>query len=163
MRIKWDLEGLNKLKKELENHSSFEREMERTAKEIAIELRKMIKDETPIGTTHKLKNGWVGEYEITKTIGGFRVEFGNKVPYASSVNYGHPSHNQFNKGGEPYLVSHRVKVPTPYPQQNPVSPYWVYGWFFVENSIVTMEYNPKLNKIIMNGLRRWWRDCCNGK
>ena len=25
--------------------------------EIAIELRKMIKDETPIGTTHKLKNG----------------------------------------------------------------------------------------------------------
>ena len=162
MRIKWDLEGLNKLKRGLEDYSSFSKEMERTAKEIASELRKMIKDETPVGETRRLKNGWVGQFEVTKTIGGFRVEFGNKVEYARAVNYGHSSHNQFNKGGEPYFVHHRVKVPTPYPQQNPVSPQWVYGWFFVENSIVTMADNPKLDKIIINGLRRWWRGCCGG-
>ena len=162
MRIKWDMKGFNILKKNLQTMDLFQNEMQKTAKQIAKELRDMIRDKTPVGETRTLRNGWVGEYRITKTEEGFVVEFGNKVEYAKAVNYGHPSHNQYNKDGEPYLVSHRVKIPTPHPMQNPVSPNWVYGWFFVENSIVTMADNPQLNKLLINGLRRWWRTCCNG-
>ena len=73
MRIKWDLEGLNKLKRGLSDYSAYSNEMEKVAKSIAVELREMIKEETPVGATSKLRNGWIGPYQITKTIGGFRV------------------------------------------------------------------------------------------
>ena len=163
MKLEWDFSELTDFADNLVKTSTFSKAMEEVAKKLAKYLRDLIRDETPVGQTGRLKAGWEqGEVGllVTRESHGFLVEFTNKVEYASYVNYGHESHNQF---GGPYLVRRRIKVPTAYPQQNPKSPYWVYGWFFVEQSIITAEDSPELMKLLMKSLTEWWEGCARGR
>lgn len=158
IEVVWDFSDVNRFKNNLAAGEIFEKQMERTAKELAKKLKQMIKQFTPV-KTGKLKRGWNGNYKITKQKDGFLVEFTNNVEYARWVNYGHRSFNQYNKGGSPYIVKHRTVMLNSRWGQT-ASPYYVYGWFFLETGVLLTE-EQQANRIIANGLRRFWRECIN--
>ena len=132
-------------------------------KEIAQALHEALVKNTPV-VTGKLKSGWNSaenlSFKVEKVDGGYEVTLINNVEYASSVNYGHPSHNQFNKGGTPYVVKNRVKVPVANPLQNPADATWVWGHFFVEASVAQTDQQVK--QIIDKNLRKYLKRWSNG-
>ena len=162
MKNNWDFSDWDNFIKKLLDFSTFENEMLECAKNITKELRKIVIKNTPVATG-RLVSGWKDEYIIKRYKSGFEIEFRNYVNYAASVNYGHPSYNQYNVGGSPYLVKRRIKVTTPNSLQNPKSAYWVWGRFFVEESIILFNSSDELEKIVMRYLKKWWGKIINGK
>lgn len=158
MKLEWDFSELNKFAKNLGQISKFEREMQVAAKELSHELLKQIKILTPIGDSYKLLNGWNGnDFAVKKVAGGFEVLIVNTTEYASAVNNGHYSHNQFNKGGEPYVVNNRtVPFDTKFGKDYPTDKTYVFGYFFVENGILQLKNTTKIEQIIFNKLQKWW-------
>jgi hypothetical protein len=164
MKIVWDFHELVEFGERLNDYPKFESYLKSATQEIAKALHKALVTRTPV-VTGKLKQGWnSGEnlaFTVQKVKDGYLVELTNNVEYASHVNYGHPSHNQFNKGGQPYVVRNRVKVPVADPRQNPKSQYWVFGRFFLENSVV--EVDEQLEQIVSKELQKWLEWCVSGK
>lgn len=164
MKIEWDFDNLFAFGNRLSDFHNYETAIMTATQEIAKALHKALLTRTPV-VTGKLMQGWNSadnlSFKVQKVKRGYMVELINNVEYASSVNYGHPSHNQFNKGGKPYVVRNRIKVPVADKRQNPVSQYWVFGRFFLENSIVEVE--DQLNAIIAKELQKWLEWCVNGK
>lgn len=159
MRIKWDLDELYDFGEQLKDFSRFEAHAQRIVKDISKELLKHLKNLTPVGETGELIKGWDGNYfAVTKVDDGYEVLLVNTTPYASDVNDGHMSYNQF---GGPYKVhdSRRVKVPTPYKWQRGNKTYYVYGHFFVERSIIQLAETKKIEAIILREIQRWWEGC----
>ena len=145
------------------NEEVFEAAIMTATQEIARELHEALVKNTPV-ITGKLKSGWNSEenlsFKVEKVDGGYKVTLINDVEYASAVNYGHPSHNQYNKGGTPYVVKNRIKVPVANPLQNPADATWVWGHFFVEASEAQTE--PKCYNIVQKNLRKYFRRWLSG-
>lgn len=158
MKLKFDTRELVDFSKRLKNFSEFERACKEIAQEITKVLHKMLITNTPV-VTGELRLGWSGgtncSYIVKKVWGGYRVELINDVPYALSVNDGHYSYNQY---GGPYEVKNRT---VPYTQGNN-APTFVFGHFFVEKSILTLENSKKLEKIVYKELEKWFGWCVNG-
>lgn len=160
MRLDWDFSELETFAQRLENTAVFDKYCEQITKQIAEELHKRLKANTP-KRTGQLVKGWGNTaFVVTRTSAGFQIELTNNVAYALSVNDGHYSYNQFNKGGVPYVVKHRT---VPYTQGRSDATF-VYGRFFVERSIVELEENNSLlREIIFTQLKSWFRWCASGK
>ncbi len=162
MKIEWDLSELTEFVERVSDVSIFEQHMTNATRELAYILRDMVKKHTPV-KTGKLKSGWDGSgntnYKVIQTKTGFKVELVNEVDYARYVNYGHRSHNQFNKGGKPYTVTRR-SVPLDGRWGQTATEYYVYGHFFVEKGVLDSE--QKLDHVINKHLKRWWKECLSG-
>ena len=167
MKLEYDFKAIYEFGKKLRNYEQFEQTVMEATQELAKILHRILKKNTPVDTG-ELKAGWDGEnlkYKVEKVNGGYEVTFTNKVEYAWWVNYGHLSYNQFNVGGEPYEVKNRVKVTSPKQWQNDVSAYkdapayFVYGHFFVEQSVLAME-KKNLEKTLYKELEKWFEWCC---
>lgn len=134
---------------------------------LATELYVLLKQFTPV-KTGELRSGWKsGNFQVQAEKDGYFVELINDVKYASDVNYGHYSRNQF---GGPYLVKNRAEgyesdQPSLYKKyesgySSPSDPdKFVFGRFFVEKSIMSLERNKAIDRIVMDCLEDWWEDC----
>ena len=162
MKLKWDFHELYDFGERISNVSKFEKVCEEATRELAKVFQNMLINETPV-VTGQLAAGWGGSkncsYTVKQMKSGFKVEFVNEVPYAKYVNDGHYSYNQYNVGGDPYVVKRR-KVP--YYQGNSDATF-VFGHFFVEKSIVKLENGIELNKVLRKELQKWFGWCVNGK
>ena len=85
---------------------------------------------------------------------GYQVELINQVEYATYVNDGHYSYNQFNKGGQPYVVKNRT---VRYYQGNRDKTF-VFGVFFVEKSVVEVG-NSRIEQYVFPHIEKWFRWC----
>lgn len=164
MKLKWDIKEWVDFGQRVGNVVTFNERMEKATQEIAKKLHKMLIRNTPVDTG-TLQSFWQTSenyaYTIRRVSGGFEVILVNSATYALSVNDGHYSHNQYNKGGTPYVVKHRT--PKMYTVEGAnTDETFVFGHFFVEKSIVEIE-NSNLEKVIRTMLEQWWRWCCNGK
>ena len=160
MKMKWDAKQLIEFGNRIADLTKFQQTVQEATREIAKLLHTMLLQNTPV-KTGKLKTGWKSEenyaYVVVKVKNGFEVTLTNNVEYALSVNDGHYSYNQYNVGGKPYVVKNRT---VPYTQGNK-APTFVYGRFFVENSILDTE--EKLNAVLDKELEKWFRWCVSGK
>lgn len=158
MRLKWDFHELFDFGDKLADLTTFESACKKAVTQIAKELHEMLYQKTPV-KTGQLAAGWGGSenygYVIKELKTCYKVELINQVPYALSVNDGHYSHNQFNKGGQPYIVKHRT---VPYTQGNNDDTF-VFGHFFVEKSILELENSTVLTELLQNELYKWFRGC----
>ena len=159
MKLKWDLSELVAFGDRVATVSKFEEACKAATKQIAKELHEMLFNETPV-KTGQLAAGWGGSenyaYTITDVQNGYKIDLINRVPYALYVNDGHYSYNQY---GGPYEVKNRT---VPYTQGNSDSTF-VFGHFFVEKSILKLENDTVLDRLIEKELERWFRWCVNGK
>ena len=160
MKITWDLHELVEFGERVGNYKNYEKTLETATQELAKAFHKVLKSKTPV-VTGELKNGWDNSKNLSFTVkkekNGYLVELVNEVEYAPYVNNGHYSYNQFNKGGKPYVVRNRT---VPY-TQGTNKPTFVFGRFFVENSIAEIE--EQLDKIISKELQKWLEWCVSGK
>lgn len=162
MELEWDFHELTDFASRLSETAQFESACKATTEEIAKKLLSMLRTNTPV-ETGKLKGGWNGTFTATKVKGGFLVVLKNDVEYASAVNDGHYSHNQFNKGGTPYVVKHRtVPYDSTFGGDYPSDPTYVFGRFFVENSILQLNNTKQIEQILYKQLQQWWKGCFNG-
>lgn len=159
MKLKWDLDELFDFGDRISNVAKFEEVCKKATKQLARELQEMLFNETPV-KTGQLAAGWGGSenyaYTIKELNNAYEVELVNRVPYASYVNDGHYSYNQY---GGAYVVKHRT---VPYTQGKSDSTF-VFGHFFVEKSILKLENSTILDKLLEKELERWFRWCLNGK
>ena len=170
MKVKFDFKQLEEFNDRLQDSAELHKHYKMICRELADVLKETIKNNTPV-KTGKLKAGWDNQnhkasYTVRKNKNGYSVTLYNNVPYADYVNYGHYSYNQYNKGGEPYVVYNRVKVlfRSDYDDLDIDENRYVFGHFFVEQSIVELESFPAvLEKIAEKELLKWWRWCVNGK
>ena len=158
MKIEWDFHEFEDFATRLTEAARFEEACKVATEEIARSLLTMLRNNTPV-ETGKLKSGWDGTFEITRFDTGFEVVLKNTVEYASHVNDGHKAYNQF---GGPYKIHNRVKVKTPHPLQKGDLSMFVFGHFFVENSILQLNDTKQIEQIIYKQLQKWWKGCFNG-
>ena len=159
MKLEWDFKEWYDFADRLNNTEKFQEMCKAFVDELAKALREMLFNNTPV-KTGQLAAGWGGSenysYEIKRLVSGYKVTLYNRVPYAKAVNDGHYSYNQF---GGPYVVNHRT---VPYTQGNKDATF-VFGHFFVEKSILLMENDNEINKLLEKEFERWFRWCVNGK
>lgn len=140
MELEWDFGELEAFGKRLESTAKFYETATTCAHELAKVLHKMLRMYTP-KLTGNLKAGWSRGnnlmFEVMDLGEYYQVTLTNLVEYASSVNDGHRSFNQF---GGPYG--------------------FVPGRFFVEKAIV--ETQDKAESTIYRELKKWWEWCLNG-
>ena len=165
MKFKWDFKELYDFADRLNNTEEFQELCKKFVDELAKELREMLFNNTPV-KTGQLAAGWGGSenysYEIQKLKTGYKVTLYNRVPYAKAVNDGHYSYNKLNKGGDPYVVKNRTdKMHTVKGAIKDDT--YVFGHFFVESTILLMENNNEINKLLEKEFERWFRWCVNGK
>lgn len=159
MKFEWDFTELVRFSNNLEN-DSFKDWMKTATEEIARVLLETIKRKTPV-VTGELLQGWsdnnIGSL-IKVRSNGYEVILVNKVEYASAVNNGHYSYNQYNKGGKPYIVRNRtVPYDGKFGGNYPNADTYVFGRFFVEKSIFELsESKSIIEGIIMEHLQDWW-------
>lgn len=159
MKLKFDFREFDRFANNLSNIARFEQYMKTATKEIAKELLLRMKKFTP-RDTGRLIAGWDGNaFVVTKKNNGFEVLIVNTDKKARWVNDGHRA---FNQHGGPYIIKHRVKVPSPYQWQTGDSAYYVYGHFFVERGILELKNADEVERLIMKELQKWWRGCLNG-
>ena len=159
-KIEWDMSELEDFAKRLENQGKYEKYIQKAAKELAENLRRRIKAKTPLGDTGTLKAGWDSQrgLRVKRSENGFEVQLVNPVYYATWVNDGHRVRNR--KDG-PYLkVKRRVKVPMAARWQESKSDWFVFGHFFVEQAILTVQEDDIAEKLIMDQLEKWIAWCC---
>lgn len=156
MKLEFDLSELVQFGERLQQQDMG---LKRATKELAEMLRLTLKVRTPF-RTGALRAGWDQSkgIRVKKVAGGYEVALVNPVEYAAWVNDGHRVKNR--KDGPDLLVKNRVKVPSPARWQADTSDWYVFGHFFVETSILSMENNGYVEKIIMENLERWLRWCC---
>lgn len=161
MKLKWDFDELFRFGDRISQTNKLEKYLKEVTKRLAKELQEMLFNETPV-KTGQLAVGWGGAenyaYQIIDEGKAYKIELINRVPYAYYVNYGHYSHNQYNKGGQPYVVKNRT---VPYYDGKNTSTY-VFGHFFVEKSILKLGSQTNLDNILTNELTKWFRWCVNG-
>ena len=166
MKLEFDFSELINFGEKLVNtyDDAVKEALTKVAKKVLRELTTM----TPVDTG-ELRGGWNNAdnmaFRVQPTQKGFLVELTNDVEYASDVNYGHYSHNQF---GGPYLVKNRT-IKT---DQSSVygrnaglkkknKDFFVYGHFFVEKAILNMERGKAIDTIVGKCLRAWYKGCAN--
>ena len=159
MKLKWDFSELEDFAERLSDTPKFQQACKELTKKLAKELQEMLFNKTPV-KTGQLAAGWGGSenyaYKIQELKNCYQVTLYNRVPYASSVNDGHYSYNQY---GGPYEVKHRT---VPYTQGKSDATF-VFGHFFVEKSILLLENSSELDKILNKELEKWFAWCVNGK
>lgn len=157
MKFKWDFSEFQEFAEKLEN-TDLDSIFKRSAQAISKELLKRMKMFTPIGETGDLIKGWNGnDFRVQTTEKGYLVEIINTTPYATWVNDGHRSFNQWNVGtNKPYVVENRVKVPYEYKWQKGDGIHYVFGHFFVERGILSLVNSTQLDAIIFDELKKWW-------
>lgn len=156
MRIKWEKDELDRFVSRLETVSEFNKAMKEACRDIARALHKALEQKTPV-ISGKLKSGWGGNnllFTAKRVSNGYRVELINQVEYAPYVNDGHYSYNQFNKGGQPYVVHDRT---VKYYQGNRDKTF-VFGVFFVEKSVVEVG-NSRIEQYVFPHIEKWFRWC----
>ena len=162
MRLKWDFHELYDFGERISNLDKFEDACKKATKEMAKIFHEMLIRKTPV-KTGTLQSFWQTEQNYSYTViqmkSGFKVELVNEAVYARSVNDGHYSYNQYNVGGDPYVVRNRT---VPYTQGNNDATF-VFGHFFVEKSIAELENSDALEKVLYKELKKWFRWCVNGK
>lgn len=153
MKVMFDFSELNKFLKNVRNPKRLGVTLSVAAQNIAKVLHRHLVEQTPVDTG-ELRKMWNIDDNLKFTVkrvrNGYEVVLINKAEYASSVNDGHYSYNQFNKGGNPYVVKNRT---VPY-KQGGKDKTFVFGRFFVEDSI-DLTY-PKVERIVMKELMKWW-------
>lgn len=153
MNISFDFSELNKFVENLKNHHDLDTKLMTATQNIARVLHQHLLEQTPVKTGN-LRSKWSAGDNLSFTVervkGGYEVTLINEAEYASSVNDGHYSYNQFNVGGKPYVVKNRT---VPYKQGGKAKTF-VFGRFFVEDSI-DLTY-PKVEQIVMKELEKWW-------
>ena len=153
MKVSWDVKELTDFANNLASFTKFETYMKQAAQQIARVLLQHIKGLTPIGETGKLVAGWDGNEFLIKTVkNGFEIDIINNCDYATEVNDGHRSFNQY---GGPYKVHNRVKVKSAWKWQTKGETY-VFGHFFVERGILQLNDTNQVEQIIMRELQKWW-------
>lgn len=156
MKVKYDFSELIKFLEDVRD--SKEATFMKVTQSIAKVLYQHLVEQTPVKTGN-LREMWSAsdnlKFTVNQTNRGYEVVLINSAEYASSVNDGHYSHNQYNKGGEPYVVKNRTVPFNPtYGNNYPTDKTYVFGRFFVENSI-DLTY-PKVEQIVMKELEKWW-------
>lgn len=154
MKVKFDFSELREFTETLGTKKNLDKYSKMALREITKEIVDCIKKYTPVDSGVLLKGWDKRKISIVKQSNGYQVKLVNDVPYALAVNDGHYSHNQYNKGLEPYVVQNRT---VPY-YAGCKDETFVYGHFFVEKGIA--EYAPKgdLEKIVMRNLEKWWTE-----
>lgn len=149
MKLHYDFDELTKF---MENISyEIDSALMTATRRIAKELHKHLLSQTPIKTGNLRKMWSAGDnlmFTVEKVKGGYEVVLVNAAEYATSVNDGHYSYNQFNAGGKPYEVKNRT---VPYTRGKKDKTF-VFGRFFVEDSI-DLTY-PKVERIVMAELKK---------
>ena len=170
MKLEWDFHEFSNFTAKLNDIVRFEAVCKVAAEEIAKKLLTMLRDNTPVDTG-ELKGGWDGSFTAIKLKTGFKVVLKNKVKYATAVNDGHKAYNQF---GGPYPIHDevsigpygklrgRIAVTSPHQWQQGDPKMYVFGHFFVENSILQLNNTKQIESIIYNQLQKWWKGCFNG-
>lgn len=162
MKIEWDFHEFTDFTTRLTEFARYEEACKLATEDIAKQLLIMLRNNTPVATG-QLKGGWEGTFTVTRLKNGFKVVLKNKVRYAAAVNNGHYSHNQFNKGGEPYVVKHRtVPYNSTFGGDYPSGETYVFGRFFVENSILQLNNTKQIESIVYQQLQKWWKGCFRG-
>ena len=151
--VKFDVSELEKFVDNLQDVRNLDERLEIATQNIARVLHSHLVEQTPVDTGN-LRGMWsAGEnlkFTVKRVGNAYEVSLINEAEYASSVNDGHYSYNQFNKGGKPYVVKNRT---VPYKQGGKAKTF-VFGRFFVEDSI-DLTY-PKVEQIVMKELEKWW-------
>lgn len=153
MRVEYDFKELNKFLKRVSDTKRLDKMFTVTAKNIAKVLHKHLIEQTPVDTGNLRKMWKAGDnlkFTVNRVKNGYEVVLINEAEYATSVNDGHHSYNQFNVGGKPYVVKNRT---VPYTRGGKGKTF-VFGRFFVEDSI-DLTY-PKVEEIVMKELEKWW-------
>lgn len=152
MKIEYDLRELVEFANNLTN-SELQKTFKRITKDIAKALLKRMKGLTPVDE-YDLINGWDGNKFLVRSVGdGYEVSIVNKTPYALYVNDGHKVFNQY---GGAYPIKRRVQVRSPHQWQQGDATYYVFGHFFVERGILTLNNTNEIESIIMRELEKWW-------
>ena len=111
MKLEWDFTELFDFGDRLTETAKFQDACKKFTKVLAKALHEMLINQTPV-KTGELVSGWYDggnyAYQVVDLGRCYEVTLHNKVKYASAVNDGHYSYNQFNKGGQPYVVKHRT-------------------------------------------------------
>jgi hypothetical protein len=153
MGVKYDFKELNKFLKRVSDPKRLDKRLTVATKNIAKVLHQHLVEQTPVKTGN-LKKMWSAgdnlKFTVNRTDTGYEVVLINAAEYASSVNDGHYSYNQYNVGGKPYVVKNRT---VPY-RHGGKDKTFVFGRFFVEDSI-DLTY-PKVEEIVMKELDKWW-------
>lgn len=161
IKIDFEYEDLINFAEALDNYEQYESYMMMAAQELAKALHRMLLLRTPV-VTGQLRSGWnKGDnlaFNIRRENGGFYVTLTNYTEYAKSVNDGHYSYNQFNKGGDPYVVRNRTPKIYDIEGSNKSDTY-VFGHFFVEKALIDVE-TVDLERIIYDKLDDWFGWCC---
>ena len=135
--------------------STFDDAIKEALQKVAKELLKLMKRNTP-RDTGKLVSGWDTSgnlaFRVQQDSNGYFVELINATEYASWVNDGHHSYNQF---GGPYIVKNRT---VKYYQGNKAATF-VYGHFFVEKSILELEESKAVKRLLDKCLYAWFEGC----
>ena len=159
MELKWDFHEFEDFADRLNDFARFESYCKVATEEITKVMLNMLKTNTPV-VTGKLRGGWDSTFTVAKLKQGFKVVLKNKVRYAAAVNNGHYSHNQYNVGGQPYVVKHRTVPFDPmFGGDYPSDATYVYGRFFVENSILKLNNSKQIEQILYKQLQKWWKGC----
>lgn len=135
--------------------NTFDDAIKEALQKVAKELLKLMKRNTP-RDTGKLASGWDTSgnlaFRVQQDSNGYFVELVNATEYASWVNDGHHSYNQF---GGPYIVKNRT---VKYYQGNKAATF-VYGHFFVEKSILELEESKAVKRLVDKCLYAWFEGC----
>lgn len=93
-----DTSELEEYVNRLKNAAKYFEFLEKAAQEIGNTILEMVVDDTPIGKTGHLHNGW--KLEIEKRTDGYDIIISNCEEYSSYVEYGHrtPDHRGWVRG-----------------------------------------------------------------
>lgn len=155
--IEIDMSEIDRFNRALSNTERTENMIMDFTHLIAKRLHSYLLMKTPV-KTGQLRAGWSHgnnlACKVVPVMGGYEVKFTNNVLYARWVNDGHLVRN---RSDSPYYT---VKHRTVEYYDGTMSPYYVYGHFFVEKSIFEMtDGNNDIDHIVYKILKQWWEWC----
>lgn len=134
-----------------ELQQNFDADIRKIIENIARKFLVDVKNRTP-KDTENLREHWDSDNTtiVVESDGlGYWVYLVNSAEYALEVEQGHFSYNQFNKGGEPYIVRNRT-VPYKFGTDAPT---FVYGVFYLKETEI--QYNEgKLDRLVTRELNK---------
>ena len=122
-------------------------------KVIALKFLQDVKARTP-KDTGELRTHWDSDnatIHVESDGHGYWVYLVNKAEYALEVEQGHYSYNQFNKGGEPYIVKNRTILSNKYGNNNDAT--FVYGVFYLKETEIQYD-EGKLDRLVRRELNK---------
>lgn len=138
-----------------ELREQFDDEIKHTIKVVAREFIYDVIKRTPKKTSN-LRKHWLEDNVAlhVETKGDeYCVYLVNKAEYASYVEQGHYSYNQFNVGGEPYIVKNRT---VEYYEGNN-APTFVYGVFYLKKTEIDYK-KDKMETIVSREISKIFKD-----